>query len=258
MVVQYHHGVWWCCLVSPFIYSLIHSFTRSPTHSLPVSPISLRRQKFNHISPGVYAKFAAVLRKDVLTCRADDVILDHTHSITQRLGLAPLPLATILVRLLVMMAKKDESNSRQTMHTAVLLVLVFFNLLVFKVRPGLSIGFARSRSYGVACVAVVVVVVVVSCNRPLYSSNTQPDSSLQGAAWYVDHRTRRAEAGQSRGSPGGVATGAGPTSSGDAAAVPGPHFGSTEQDSQIFAGEVKDPNVMRERWWWWGGVGGGG
>jgi Eukaryotic membrane protein family len=44
--------------------------------------------KFNHISANVYDDFARVLRKDVLNCHKDKVILDQTYAITKRVGLA--------------------------------------------------------------------------------------------------------------------------------------------------------------------------
>eukprot|EP00947_MAST-08B_sp_MAST-8B-sp1_P002914 g2914.t1 len=106
--------------------------------------------KFNHIDPKVYNKFTAVLRRDVLTCRSDDVILDHTHVITQRLGLAPLPTACVLVRLTHMMIKQDSANDRPAAYTAMLLVLVFLNLLAFKVFLGMQITVRAVKHTGVS------------------------------------------------------------------------------------------------------------
>jgi Eukaryotic membrane protein family len=44
--------------------------------------------KFNHINANVYDDFARVLRKDILNCHKDKVILDQTYAITKRVGLA--------------------------------------------------------------------------------------------------------------------------------------------------------------------------
>ena len=44
--------------------------------------------KFNQINAGVYDDFARVLRKDILNCHKDKVILDQTYAITKRVGLA--------------------------------------------------------------------------------------------------------------------------------------------------------------------------
>lgn len=51
--------------------------------------------KFNLINASVYKDFAYVLRNDILSNQKDEVILDHTYSVTRRLGLsqvASLPL----------------------------------------------------------------------------------------------------------------------------------------------------------------------
>lgn len=44
--------------------------------------------KFNLIHPSVYQDFAYVLRNDVLSNQKDEIILDHTYSVTRRLGLS--------------------------------------------------------------------------------------------------------------------------------------------------------------------------
>ena len=43
--------------------------------------------KFNGIHAAVYADFAAVIRMDILSNQKDQIILDHTYSVTRRLGL---------------------------------------------------------------------------------------------------------------------------------------------------------------------------
>jgi hypothetical protein len=43
--------------------------------------------KFNNIHAAVYADFAAVIRMDILSNQKDQIILDHTYSVTRRLGL---------------------------------------------------------------------------------------------------------------------------------------------------------------------------
>lgn len=44
--------------------------------------------KFNMINASVYQDFAYVLRNDILSNQKDEVILDHTYSVTRRLGLS--------------------------------------------------------------------------------------------------------------------------------------------------------------------------
>lgn len=43
--------------------------------------------KFNGIDAAVYKDYAAVLRMDILSNQKDQIILDHTYSVTRRLGL---------------------------------------------------------------------------------------------------------------------------------------------------------------------------
>lgn len=44
--------------------------------------------KFNMINATVYQDFAYVLRNDILSNQKDEIILDHTYSVTRRLGLS--------------------------------------------------------------------------------------------------------------------------------------------------------------------------
>jgi transmembrane anterior posterior transformation protein 1 len=44
--------------------------------------------KFNMINASVYQDFAYVLRNDILSNQKDQIILDHTYSVTRRLGLS--------------------------------------------------------------------------------------------------------------------------------------------------------------------------
>ena len=48
--------------------------------------------KFNFINATVYEDFAYVLRGDILTNQKDEIILDHTYSVTRRLGLSQVSL----------------------------------------------------------------------------------------------------------------------------------------------------------------------
>ena len=50
--------------------------------------------KFNLINASVYQDFAYVLRNDILSNQKDEVILDHTYSVTRRLGLSQVYTAT--------------------------------------------------------------------------------------------------------------------------------------------------------------------
>ena len=44
--------------------------------------------KFNSINASVYQDFSYVLRNDMLSNQKDEIILDHTYSVTRRLGLS--------------------------------------------------------------------------------------------------------------------------------------------------------------------------
>eukprot|EP01033_Poteriospumella_lacustris_P002567 gene2567-1864_t len=54
--------------------------------------------KFNAINASVYEDFAYVLRADLLNFQCDTIVLDHTYSVTRRLGLAQIPLAAVTLR----------------------------------------------------------------------------------------------------------------------------------------------------------------
>lgn len=56
--------------------------------------------KFNVIDASIYADMLRVLRKDVLKAHKDNVILDHTYTISRRVGLSQIPLACVSVRYL--------------------------------------------------------------------------------------------------------------------------------------------------------------
>jgi hypothetical protein len=51
--------------------------------------------KFNRIDAAAYEEFLKVLRKDILNCHKDKVILDHTYAITRRVGLAQVSYSTL-------------------------------------------------------------------------------------------------------------------------------------------------------------------
>jgi hypothetical protein len=58
--------------------------------------------KFNGHDAGLYGRFTLVLVQDVTEARSDasQPVLDHTHSLARRIGLAQLPLAAIAARFL--------------------------------------------------------------------------------------------------------------------------------------------------------------
>ncbi|CAM9436694.1 unnamed protein product, partial [Ectocarpus fasciculatus] len=58
--------------------------------------------KFNKIGPGIYRKYARILRADYVNYRKERVILDYTHFISRRVGLAQIPLACIFFRFVVL------------------------------------------------------------------------------------------------------------------------------------------------------------
>ena len=44
--------------------------------------------KFNHMSPTVYADYAVAISHEIVACRRERTVLDHTHAVSRKLGLA--------------------------------------------------------------------------------------------------------------------------------------------------------------------------
>eukprot|EP00033_Pygsuia_biforma_P006085 GCRY01006757.1.p1 GENE.GCRY01006757.1~~GCRY01006757.1.p1 ORF type:complete len:509 (+),score=109.94 GCRY01006757.1:130-1656(+) len=57
--------------------------------------------KFNRIKPVTYARMATILSRDVINARREHTFLDHTHTISKRIGFVSLPMACLCVRVLL-------------------------------------------------------------------------------------------------------------------------------------------------------------
>ena len=82
--------------------------------------------------PKVHNKFAAILCHDLSKCRSDNKSLDHTYLVAKRLGLVPLPLACVIVRL--MSISTNNLNLKfNTAKGALLFFMLFLCLCALKV-----------------------------------------------------------------------------------------------------------------------------
>jgi len=107
--------------------------------------------KFNGINATVYEDFAYVLRNDILSNQKDEVILDHTYSVTRRLGMAQIPLGCVFVRY-IMLAISTPSvqyylEELTLSSIAARCVVVFAVLLVLKIVIGVGLVFYSAAAH---------------------------------------------------------------------------------------------------------------
>ena len=106
--------------------------------------------KFNGLDSGLYSRFTLVLVHDVTEARHDSSrpLLDHTHSLARRIGLAQLPLAAIAARFLqVVWARAVPFFAISASAQRELLCYGFACLLAAKVLTGILLAgvFAECR-----------------------------------------------------------------------------------------------------------------
>jgi hypothetical protein len=93
--------------------------------------------KFNKIGPSIYKKYARILRADISYYRKESIMLDYTHSICRRIGLAQIPLACLFFRFVILalhtpsMLMWQESISNWTF--ALYGVAIFAATVLFKI-----------------------------------------------------------------------------------------------------------------------------
>ena len=69
--------------------------------------------KFNKISASCYQDYSRILRCDIFDGHKDKITLDHSYSITKRLGMSPIPLACVFFRFVLI------AYTSSGMHTVV-------------------------------------------------------------------------------------------------------------------------------------------
>jgi len=99
--------------------------------------------KFNDHDAGLYSRFTVVLVQDVTEARHDtsQPVLDHTHSLARRIGLAQVPLAAIAARFLqVVWGRAVPFFEISPGAQRELLVYAFACLLAAKVLTGILLA----------------------------------------------------------------------------------------------------------------------
>lgn len=101
--------------------------------------------KFNRINAGVYDKYISILCRDITGCRKEDTILDHTHYVSRRLGLVPLPLAAVVIRMLFRYFSTSSLDFR-TISGCLFLLVLFLCCVAAKVLTSLLLMAHACRS----------------------------------------------------------------------------------------------------------------
>lgn len=93
--------------------------------------------KFNHIDAECYIDYSCTLRKDILDCYKDKVIMDHTYAISKRLGLSQMPLACVFLRYISLAFNSPRVEAYLATMSATQIFVYgaggFLFLLVFKI-----------------------------------------------------------------------------------------------------------------------------
>lgn len=96
--------------------------------------------KYNDIDAACYDKYTEELAKEVTLYRREkNYMLDHTHVLSKKVGLAQLPLAAVAIRFLAIAwagIKLDISY----LGFGLLMVLLFFILVLIKIISGLLVA----------------------------------------------------------------------------------------------------------------------
>ncbi|KAJ1435235.1 eukaryotic membrane protein family-domain-containing protein [Ochromonadaceae sp. CCMP2298] len=107
--------------------------------------------KFNMINATVYEDFAYVLRNDILSNQKDEVILDHTYSVTRRLGLSQIPLGCVCIRYIMLACNTPLVQLYFEGHSAFSLLLqsclLFLALVLLKVVIGVGLVFYSAGAH---------------------------------------------------------------------------------------------------------------
>jgi hypothetical protein len=152
--------------------------------------------KFNSINASVYEDFAYILRSDLLNYQCDTIVLDHTYSVTRRLGLAQIPLAAVTLRY-VLLAISRVSIAWQNANTTASavpttastgLVATFFNALGRNVsfQPSVNSSLWTNWVWGICLVwiGLVGLKVILGVSLAIYADDRQ-----RRDAQFVFHRT---------------------------------------------------------------------
>lgn len=109
--------------------------------------------KFNRIDPTVFDDYVRVLRNDILNCHKDKIILDHTYSITRRLGLSQIPLGCVSMRYIILALSsticQTYLNSLTRNEFLLYSVLGFLSLVVVKTVLGVGLIYYAGRVHNI-------------------------------------------------------------------------------------------------------------
>lgn len=99
--------------------------------------------KFNNISASVYNDFTRVLRKDIVRSQKDKIIVDRTHMITRRVGLAQIPLVCVSIRYFILAISSQSVqayiSSCSNVSFILQIIITFLILLVSKTLLGVGL-----------------------------------------------------------------------------------------------------------------------
>jgi hypothetical protein len=109
--------------------------------------------KFNNISASVYKDFTRVLRKDIVRSQKDKIIVDRTHMITRRVGLAQIPLVCVSIRYFILAFSSQSVqayiSSCSNLSFILQIIITFLILLVSKTLLGVGLvlyaGFEHNK-----------------------------------------------------------------------------------------------------------------
>eukprot|EP01038_Epipyxis_sp_PR26KG_P013917 gene13917-18663_t len=101
--------------------------------------------KFNSINPNMYKDFAFIICGDILSNQKDTIILDHTYSVTRRLGLSQIPLGCVWFRCLLLAISSPSCQnyfSKMPIFAVIAHGVLFFSALVsLKLIIGIALVF---------------------------------------------------------------------------------------------------------------------
>lgn len=99
--------------------------------------------KFNSIDVSVYLDYAKILRGDFLTNQKDKIILDHTYSVTRRIGLSQIPLGCVCLRCINLVCAPPLAqmyfNQMTGSQLALICISSFIVLVILKLILGVAL-----------------------------------------------------------------------------------------------------------------------
>lgn len=154
--------------------------------------------KFNFIDASVYQDFAFILRKDILSNRKDQIILDHTYSVTRRLGLSQIPLGCVCVRYILLAigapVVQIYIKEHSALHLSFLAGGIFLSLVLAKVIVGVGLLLYSTRANNHdKDLLLVRSPARYRSNSVGNSSHTRYDSSLRNQQFFSNNQDTTAD-----------------------------------------------------------------